>query len=151
MESHDIQLRPAVLYAFMKSLPLLVCSGLLLLLAWNISPSFIWVSLISIFVSIYRYVYVRKLTYCITTEFIRIRKGIFFRRIDQVELYRVKDYIITQPPMIQLVGLMNVTLKSTDAENPVISIMGIPRSDLIDERRQRGQQARKNNQIYERN
>jgi hypothetical protein len=64
-------------------------------------------------------------------------------------MYRIKDYIITQPPVLQLFRLMNVTLKSTDRENPVIWLRGIPRSDLIDEIRGRVQEARKHNQIYE--
>jgi uncharacterized membrane protein YdbT with pleckstrin-like domain len=149
MENNDILLKPTPIYAFLKGLPFMVCSGLFILLAWKISPSFIWFSLFAMTAALYRYIFVRKLTYCITSEYLCISKGIFFKRIDQVELYRVKDYIITQPPMIQLFGLINVTLKSTNPENPVIAIMGIQRSDLIDELRKRVQQARRNNLIYE--
>lgn len=50
---------------------------------------------------------------------------------------------------MQLFRLMNVILKSTDNEDPVVCMTGIPRSDLIDELRGRVQQARKNNNIYE--
>ena len=109
----------------------------------------IWLSLVASVLALYRYFYIRRLTYLITTEYIRIRQGIFFKRIDQVELYRIKDYIVAQSPTMQLFRLMNVILKSTDNENPVVSMTGIPRSDLIDELRERVQQARKNNNIYE--
>lgn len=64
-------------------------------------------------------------------------------------MYRVKDYIVTQPPVLQLFRLMNVILKTTDPENPVIWMRGIPRSDLIDAIRERVQEARRLNKIYE--
>lgn len=149
MENKDIQLRPTSIFAFIKILPVISLSVIFLYLSWQLSPLIIWFSLVATIVALYRYFYIRKLSYQITGEYIRITKGIFFKRIDQVELYRVKDYVITQPPIMQLFRLMNVTLKSTDNENPVIQMIGIPRSDLIDEIRERVQQARKNNQIYE--
>jgi transcriptional regulator of nitric oxide reductase len=44
---------------------------------------------------------------------------------------------------------MTLTLKSTDHENPVISLLGIPESDIIDTIRDHVQEARKDNHIYE--
>jgi uncharacterized membrane protein YdbT with pleckstrin-like domain len=149
MENKNIQLRPTAIYAFMKCLPLILLAAIFLFLSWKLSPSFIWFSFAATIISLYCYLYIRRLTYLITCDYIRISKGIFFKRVGQVELYRVKDYIITQPPVIQLFRLMNVTLKSTDSENPVVTMKGIPRSDLIDEIRARVQEARKNNKIYE--
>ena len=58
-------------------------------------------------------------------------------------------YIITQPFMLQLFHLMDVTLKSTDPENPVIWLRGIPESDIIDTIRDHVQEARQHNRIYE--
>ncbi|GGH11888.1 hypothetical protein GCM10007352_18340 [Mucilaginibacter phyllosphaerae] len=66
-----------------------------------------------------------------------------------LEIYRVKDYVITQSFILQLLGLMNLNLKSTDAENPVICMVGIPESDVIDTIRDYVQEARKHNRIYE--
>jgi membrane protein YdbS with pleckstrin-like domain len=149
MENTNIQLRPAATYAFMKCLPLILLSVLFLFLSWKLSPAIIWFSLAASIFVLYRYVYIRRLTYLVTSEYIRITNGILLKRVDQVELFRVKDYIIIQPPVLQLFGLMNVILKSTDGENPVVRLYGIPRSDLIDELRSRVQQARKNNNIYE--
>lgn len=127
----------------------MLLAAIFLFLSWKLSPSIIWFSLTATIIALYRYSYTRRLTYLITCDYIRISKGIFFKRVDQVELYRVKDYIIMQPPVMQLLRLMNVILKSTDSENPVVSMAGIPRSDLIDEIRDRVQVARKNNKIYE--
>jgi uncharacterized membrane protein YdbT with pleckstrin-like domain len=149
MENTNIQLRPAATYAFIECLPLILLSVIFLFLSWKLSPYIIWFSLAASIFLLYRYLYIRRLTYLVTPEYIRITNGILVKRVDQVELYRVKDYIIIQPPVLQLFGLMNVILKSTDGENPVVKLYGIPRSDLIDELRSRVQQARKNNNIYE--
>lgn len=151
MENKDILLRPTAIFAFMRCLTPIICALLFLVLSYKLYAALIWFSLLSTIVALYRYLYVRSLTWCITAQIIRMRKGILFKRVDQVELYRVKDYIVTQPPMLQLFRLMNVILKSTDDENPVISMTGIPRSGLIDELRERVQEARKSNKIYELN
>jgi uncharacterized membrane protein YdbT with pleckstrin-like domain len=92
-----IHLRPAMLFAFLKALPL-ICAGyylpaaglVALPLFYCIQPGavcgFAW----------YRLLYIRSFKYQVTAEYILITKGIFFKRIDQVEMFRVKDYIITQ-------------------------------------------------------
>ncbi|MGF7036948.1 PH domain-containing protein [Mucilaginibacter lappiensis] len=149
MQNPEIELRPAMIFAFVKSLPLILLGGAFLLLAWRLSPFFLFFSIAAIGAAWYRFMYIRNSLYIITPEVIRISRGIFFKRIDQVEMYRVKDYIVTQPLLLQLFSLMNVTLKSTDPENPILWLAGIPRSDLIDTIRGHVQEARKDNRIYE--
>jgi uncharacterized membrane protein YdbT with pleckstrin-like domain len=151
MQTDDILLKPAFLFAFLKSLPLTLLAVTFLLLAWWLSPYFILFSLAVCAASWYRLLYIRSYQYLITTEYIRITRGIFFKRVDQVEMYRVKDYIITQSFISQLFRLMDLTLKSTDPENPVIQLCGIPESTITDTIRDRVQQARQNNNIYELN
>ena len=51
--------------------------------------------------------------------------------------------------MLQLFKLMDLTLKTTDPENPVIWLRGIPESDIIDTIRDYVQEARKHNKIFE--
>lgn len=149
MQNPEIELRPAMIFAFVKSLPLILLGVAFLPLAWRLSPFFLFFSIAAIGVAWYRFMYIRNSLYIITPEVIRISRGIFFKRIDQVEMYRVKDYIVTQPLSLQLFSLMNVTLKSTDPENPILWLAGIPRSDLIDTIRGHVQEARKDNRIYE--
>src|SRR3954463_224267 len=108
MENTNIELRPTAIYAFIKCLPLIILSALVLFLSYRLSASFIWLSLAASIITLYRYFYIRRLKYLITAEYIRVSKGIFFKRVDQVELYRIKDYIVTQPPIMQLFSLMNV-------------------------------------------
>lgn len=144
-----IQLRPAGFFAFIKISPLILCTIGFLLLAWRCCPVLIWLSLLCILMAFYRFIYIRNIRYEVSPEIIRISRGIFFKRIDQVELFRVKDYILTRSFLLQLFGLMDLELKSTDPVNPVIWLRGIPYSDLMDTIRAHVQEARQHNRIYE--
>ena len=149
MQNNEIELKPAVIFAFLKTVPLIFLAIVFLLLAWRLSPFFLFFSLGIIGMAWYRFLYIRNSRYIITSEVIRISRGIFFKRVDQVEMYRVKDYIITKPLMLQVFHLMDLTLTGTDPVNPVIWLRGIPESDIIDTIRNHVQEARRNNPIYE--
>lgn len=146
---NEILLRPAVSFAVLKIMPLVLLSLLFLLLAWYLSPYFLLFSFAVLGAGWYRLLYIRNSSYLITPEVVRISRGIFFKRTDQIEMYRIKDYIVTQPFSLQLFRLINLTLKSTDPENPVVWLVGIPESDIIDTIRNHVQEARKDNRIYE--
>ena len=148
-EQPGIIIKPATIFAFIKILPLILAATGFLFLAWWIFPGLIWLSMAIMLFAFYRFIFIRNIIYLITPEIIRIRRGIFFKRTDTVELYRVKDYILTQPFILQLFKLMDLTLKTTDPENPVIWLRGIPLSDLVDTIRGHVQEARQHNRIYE--
>ncbi|WDF77030.1 PH domain-containing protein [Mucilaginibacter sp. KACC 22773] len=150
-QNDDILLKPARLYTFLKALPLMVLAIAFLFLAWTLSPYFILFSLAVCGGAWYRLLYIRSFRYLITTEYIQISQGIFFKRVDQVEMFRVKDYIITQSFVLLVCKLMCLTLKTTDVENQTVLFQGIPESAITDTIRERVQQARHNNNIYELN
>jgi uncharacterized membrane protein YdbT with pleckstrin-like domain len=149
MQNREIILRPANLLAFIRVFPLILLAVVFLLLAWWLSTFFILFSLGVLAVAWYRFLLTRSFRYMIEPEFIRITNGILFKRTEQVELYRVKDYTITQPFLHQLFKIMDLTLKTTDPGNPVIVLRGIPESDIVDTIRERVQEARQHNKIYE--
>jgi uncharacterized membrane protein YdbT with pleckstrin-like domain len=144
-----ITLRPAISYALLCVFPLIMLALLFLALAWLLSPSFILFSFITLLFTWYRVLYIRSFRYEINDGFIRFSKGLLFKRTDQLEMYRIKDYIQTQTFTMQLFRLMNLTLKGTDPENPSITMTGIPVSNILDDLRERVQQARASNNIYE--
>jgi uncharacterized membrane protein YdbT with pleckstrin-like domain len=146
-----LELRPAAIFAFFKAFPFLLCSAGFLFLAWRLWPVLIWISLFSLAFGLYRYIYIRTIYYLVTPEIIRIRRGICFKRTDQVELFRVKDFIQTQSLFMQIFRLMDLCLKSTDRVNPIIWLRGIPAFNLVDMLRERVQEARGHNQIVELN
>ncbi len=142
-------LKPTVVYAFIKVLPLVFLSVLFIWLAISLSPYFIFFGIFSSGAAWYRFLYIRYTKFIITPEIIKISKGIFIKRTDQVEMYRVKDYIVTQPLIFQIFRLMNVILKTTDQENLIVSMRGIPVSDIIEVIRNYVQSARQHNNLYE--
>lgn len=145
----DIQLRPSPVFAFFKAIPFIICAVCLLWLANRYFPMLIWLSVFSMLFGLYRYIFIRRVIYLVTPQYIRITRGIFFKQIDTVELFRVKDYIITEPFLLQIFKLMDLHLKTTDPENPVLWLRGIPQTDIIDIIRERVLETRKHNQIVE--
>jgi uncharacterized membrane protein YdbT with pleckstrin-like domain len=147
----DLVLRPAVSFAFLQVFPLILLSLTFLLLAWYLSPYFVFFSMAVCAIAGYRMWYIRSIRYLITGEYIRLTRGLLFKREDRLEMYRIKDYIITQPLSLQILGLMNLTLISTDTANAVIVLAGIPLSDITDTIRERVQAARQAIRIFELN
>lgn len=73
-------------------------------------------------------------TYELTSQRLRIRTGVLNRRVDELELYRVKDYAMEQPFLLRLVGLGNVTMITSDATNPSVLISAIPDVETVREK-----------------
>jgi uncharacterized membrane protein YdbT with pleckstrin-like domain len=145
----DIQLKPSPIFAFFKIIPFIISAIGFTWLANRYFPMLMWLSVFSMLLAIYRYLFIRRVIYLVTPQYIRISKGIFFKQIDTVELFRVKDYSITEPFLLQVFKLMDLHLKTTDPENPILWLRGIPQSDIIDIIRERVLETRKHNQIVE--
>jgi uncharacterized membrane protein YdbT with pleckstrin-like domain len=148
-DTQTIVIRPATLFAFIKVFPFIICALGFLLLAWRYYPALSALSLLASLIGFYRFFYIRNCIYTITPEVIKITRGIFFKRTDQVELFRVKDYVQTQPFLLQLFRLMDLMLRTTDPVNPVIWLRGIPLSDIVDTIRAHVLETRQHNRIYE--
>lgn len=65
-------------------------------------------------------------SYELTTQRLRIRTGILNKHLDELELFRVKDYSMTQPLFLRLMGLGNLTMITSDATTPTVEIKAIP-------------------------
>ncbi|MES2063408.1 MAG: PH domain-containing protein [Bacteroidota bacterium] len=147
--SDNITLEPAGLFAMLKTSPFVISTIPSTWLAYHYQPLFIFLSILLILFALYRYIFIRRAIYLVTPEYIRITTGILFKRTDTVELFRVKDYIITQPLLLQLLNLMDLQLKTTDPENPILWLRGIPQTNIIDTLRDRILQCRQYNNILE--
>ena len=144
----ELVLRPATMYAFLRVLPMLIAGIFILLIAWWIFSAFIWISLAIMLIVWYRFLYIRNIRYFITPEVIRIRSGLLVKRLDNLEMYRIRDYIVTQPFIFRIFHLMNLTLKTTDTKNNSVMLTAIPVSDLVDIIRDHVQLARARNRAY---
>ncbi|HEY2583323.1 MAG TPA: PH domain-containing protein [Mucilaginibacter sp.] len=148
-EPQVILIRPATIFAFIKISGLLLAAAGFLFLAWRYLPGLIWISVGILLFAAYRFTFIRRIEYRITPEYLQVSTGIFFKQVAIVELFRVKDYMLTQPFMLQFFKLMDLHLKTTDPENPDIWLRGIPLSHLVETLRERILETRRHNHIYE--
>jgi membrane protein YdbS with pleckstrin-like domain len=73
----------------------------------------------------------------ITTQRVRIERGVFSKSRQDTELYRIDDIAFEQPFGMRLVGHAVVYLRSTDRTTPEIRLYGIPGlRDLADRLRE---------------
>lgn len=73
-------------------------------------------------------------TYELTTQRLRIRAGILNKKVDELELFRVRDYSMEQPLMLRMVGLGNLTLVTSDATTPTVAMRAIPGVEAVREK-----------------
>lgn len=101
---------------------------------WEGTPSHaldFWLNLSCLLVvpipwAIWRWIVLRNEHITISSERIRITTGIFTKRTDELELYRVRDSSFLQPFLLRLFGMGNLTLTTSDASSPSLSLRGIP-------------------------
>src|SRR5215510_13537316 len=93
---------------------------------------FCWL-IVPIFIALYQWLKVRSRVYEVTTQRIRIRTGIFSKRTDELELYRVKDTTLLEPFWVRLFGLGNIEVTTHDVTTPVVMLEGIPQANWLRE------------------
>ncbi len=63
--------------------------------------------------------------YEITSERIRIRRGIFTKRTDEVELYRANDTSLVEPLSLRMLGLGTIEIRTNDVTTPTVYLHAI--------------------------
>jgi uncharacterized membrane protein YdbT with pleckstrin-like domain len=80
---------------------------------------------IPIFYAIWRYLKIRCETYELTSERIRVSRGVINQHIDEVELYRVKDTLTLRTWWMRLTGLATIKMETSDRTQPTLEIPAI--------------------------
>ncbi|MBT2560141.1 PH domain-containing protein [Pedobacter sp. ISL-68] len=124
------QYRPSPIYALVKILPLAVLSLLLVYLSLYAGPLIIVPGMIIPIVAAYKYFYIYCTRYLLTRDELQVTSGIFTKRTESTELFRIKDYVITQPFWMRIFHLMSVKLFTSDRTTKEILLSGIPASDF---------------------
>ena len=79
-----------------------------------------------LFMSAWRYLETRFTRFEITDERIRVTVGVFSRRMEELELYRVKDTSIDEPFLLRvLFKLGHLILRTSDPSNPVLLVPAV--------------------------
>ena len=86
------------------------------LLCWLVVP---------VFYAIWKWLVLRNVRYELTTERLKIREGVLNKQLDELELYRVRDYKLDQPFLLRLFSLGNITLRTADTSQPVVVLRAI--------------------------
>ena len=108
------------------------------------------VSLFLLLVLLYRYIYLRRMSYRISTEQLVSEHGIICRKVDYMELYRIMDFQEHQSLLQQLCGLKTVRILSTDRNTPRLDLIGIrKRDDIVPAIRERVEINKRKKGIYE--
>ncbi|MEN0053573.1 MAG: PH domain-containing protein [Mucilaginibacter sp.] len=143
-----LQLSPTISYCFLSIFGLIFTVVVFLVGAF-------WLNLLCLpavvilGIAFYRFFYIRSTLYILTEETLKIRTGIFSYTLITLELYRVKDYIIKQDLIMRAFRIMTLTLYTTDKQDLVIALTGIPQSNLNDTIRELVQRARAKSKIIE--
>lgn len=94
-------------------------------LGWFIFGAVFFFLGIPMLIALWKWLVVRSTRYELTTERLLMTEGVLNKRVDELELYRVKDYSQFNPLLLRIVGLGNVTINTSDRSHPFVSIEAI--------------------------
>ena len=67
----------------------------------------------------------RSIVYEITSQRIRLQRGIFTKRTDELELYRVKDTTLVEPFLLRMLGKGHIEIATFDPSTPDLTLHAI--------------------------
>lgn len=93
-----------------------------------INSAWQWIAVVCTLGVAFVYYWIRSLsnTYEITSQRVRIEKGIFSKAKESVELFRIDHFDVLKPIGMRLVGQCLLHLRSSDTGFPSVVIYGIP-------------------------
>ncbi len=89
---------------------------LCLLLFWLVLP---------LFYALWRWIETRMTEYELTSQRLVLRSGVFNRRTEEIELYRVRDSSLDEPLLLRIFGAGNILLYATDSSSPTFVLHGV--------------------------
>lgn len=99
---------------------------------------------------VYRFIYLRRIECRINADQLIMEHGVFTRKSDYLELYRIVDFNEHRTLMQQIFGLKTVTIFSGDRSTPKLDIIGVKNDlDLVSVLRERVAFCKKTSGIYE--
>lgn len=70
------------------------------------------------------------LRYRITTQRIVVDRGLFSKTLDQVDLYRISDFVVERPFGQRLLGTGNIRLRTLEKSAPELELGALP-TDVV--------------------
>jgi len=63
--------------------------------------------------------------YKITTERLVVERGLFGKRMDQIDIYRINDYVVEVPFGQRILGTGNLVVTAMDQSNPQLTLANL--------------------------
>lgn len=76
------------------------------------------------------YIKSRGVSYRITSQRIVVETGLFGKRLEQIDLYRVNDFTVERPFLQRLMGTGNILLQTMDRTTPNLTIANV-KTDVV--------------------
>lgn len=80
---------------------------------------------------LWSYLVVKCSKYTLTTQRLRYTYGVLNQKVDQMELYRIKDYRLEKPLYLRVFGLSNIYLDTSDKSCPIFKIFAVNDGDNV--------------------
>ena len=68
--------------------------------------------------------------YRLTTQRIVVEEGLFSKKLEQVDLYRITDYVVERPFGQRVMGTGNLVLEAIDSTSPVLRLSAL-KTDVV--------------------
>ena len=145
-DQQHIILKPTIKYALLRSFGQLFFIGVIIAASLDFQIMAGLLLLILPFtILLYKILYWRLVRYEISQQQIKYTRGVFQRKTDFLEMYRIKDFDQRQSFVMNLLGIIHIRLMTSDISHPMLEIKGIPRSNIADVLRELIEQSRKEN------
>lgn len=69
-------------------------------------------------------------SYKLTTQRIVIERGVFSKSLEQIDIYRITDYIVERPFGQRLLGTGNIVIEAMDKTTPLVRLEGL-KTDVV--------------------
>jgi uncharacterized membrane protein YdbT with pleckstrin-like domain len=103
-------------------------------LGWYVLWLLLFWLVIPLFILLWQWLVIRNTVYELTSERLKLRRGVLNKHLDEVELYRVRDYKLEQPFFMRLFGLGHILLQTSDRSHPSLRLRAIRDGERIYER-----------------
>ena len=103
-------------------------------LGWYILWLLLFWLVVPLFILLWQWLVIRNTVYELTNERLKLRRGVLNKHLDEVELYRVRDYKLERPFFQRLFGLGNIVLQTSDRSHPSVRLRAVRDGEQLYER-----------------
>ena len=85
----------------------------------------------TIILPLYRYLKTRFMSYSFSEDRMIIKEGILSQSVNEIELYRIRDYSVFKPFLLRIFGLGHLQIVSSDRTSPTLTLRAIHQPENV--------------------